>query len=81
MIDEFRRARRRKVSDTIMVIDAMTDSVVGRIGNISETGMLLIASFNTLDGHGLKLLQRAGITPAVISFELPHLIFGGFRKV
>jgi 3-deoxy-D-manno-octulosonate 8-phosphate phosphatase (KDO 8-P phosphatase) len=23
--------------------------------------------FNTLDGHGLKLLQRAGITPAVVS--------------
>src|SRR5574337_50410 len=23
--------------------------------------------FNTLDGHGLKLLQRAGITPVVIS--------------
>lgn len=23
--------------------------------------------FNTLDGHGLKLLQKAGITPAVIS--------------
>jgi 3-deoxy-D-manno-octulosonate 8-phosphate phosphatase (KDO 8-P phosphatase) len=23
--------------------------------------------FNTLDGHGIKLLQRAGITPAVIT--------------
>ena len=44
MIDEFRRARRRKVSDTILVTDTMTDSVVGRIGNVSETGMLLIAS-------------------------------------
>lgn len=44
MIDEFRRARRRKVSDTILATDAMTDSVIGRIGNVSETGMLLIAS-------------------------------------
>lgn len=26
-----------------------------------------IKRFNTLDGHGLKLLQRAGITPVVIS--------------
>lgn len=26
-----------------------------------------IKRFNTLDGHGLKLLQKAGITPAVIS--------------
>ena len=27
----------------------------------------IIKRFNTLDGHGLKLLQKAGITPAVIS--------------
>ena len=26
-----------------------------------------LTRFNTLDGHGLKLLQRAGITPAVIT--------------
>lgn len=32
----------------------------------SETGETL-KRFNTLDGHGLKLLQKAGITPAVIS--------------
>jgi 3-deoxy-D-manno-octulosonate 8-phosphate phosphatase (KDO 8-P phosphatase) len=32
----------------------------------SETGETL-KRFNTLDGHGLKLLQRAGITPAVIT--------------
>lgn len=44
MINEFRRARRRKIADTILVTDAMTDVVVGRIGNLSESGMLLIAS-------------------------------------
>ena len=27
----------------------------------------MIKRFHTLDGHGLKLLQRGGITPAVIS--------------
>lgn len=32
----------------------------------SESGES-IKRFNTLDGHGLKLLQRAGITPAVIT--------------
>ena len=32
----------------------------------SETGET-IKRFKTLDGHGLKLLQRAGITPAVIT--------------
>ncbi|MHB1198779.1 MAG: KdsC family phosphatase [Polaromonas sp.] len=33
---------------------------------LSEGGESL-KRFNTLDGHGLKLLQMAGITPAVIS--------------
>ena len=33
---------------------------------ISEHGETL-KRFNTLDGHGLKLLQRAGITPVVIT--------------
>ena len=46
MINEFRRARRRKAADTILVVDAMTERVVGRIGNLSETGMLLMA-YNT----------------------------------
>ena len=44
MIEEFRRAKRRKVSDTVLITDAMTDSVVGRIGNLSETGMLVMVS-------------------------------------
>ena len=33
---------------------------------LSEHGETL-KRFNTLDGHGLKLLQKAGITPAVIT--------------
>jgi 3-deoxy-D-manno-octulosonate 8-phosphate phosphatase (KDO 8-P phosphatase) len=33
---------------------------------ISEDGETL-KRFNTLDGHGLKMLQKAGITPAVIT--------------
>ncbi|MFI0546627.1 MAG: KdsC family phosphatase [Brachymonas sp.] len=32
----------------------------------SEQGEVLKA-FHSLDGHGLKMLQRAGITPAIIS--------------
>ena len=32
----------------------------------SETGETL-KRFHTLDGHGLKMLQKAGITPAVIT--------------
>lgn len=44
MIEEFRRARRRKVSETVLVTDAMTEGVIGRVGNVSETGMLMMAS-------------------------------------
>jgi hypothetical protein len=66
MINEFRRTRRRKVSDTILVVDTMTDSVAGRLGNLSETGMLMMAAapmvedalfqfrFTLTDGRGAE---------------------------
>lgn len=72
MIDEFRRARRRKMPEAILVIDVMTDNVVGRIGNISETGILLIASaplvedalyqfrFHLQDQHGRETAMEVG---------------------
>lgn len=41
---EFRRARRRRAIERIDVIDAMTDVPIGQLGNLSESGMLLIAS-------------------------------------
>jgi len=49
MINEFRRSRRRKVADTILVVDTMTDSAIGRLGNLSETGMLVMASAPMLE--------------------------------
>ncbi|RZA31050.1 MAG: PilZ domain-containing protein [Lysobacteraceae bacterium] len=44
MINESRRAQRRNVHEPVVVIDTMTEQVLGRIGNISETGMLLVTS-------------------------------------
>lgn len=41
---EFRRSRRREVADTIHVVDSMTEAVIGHVGNVSETGMLVMAS-------------------------------------
>ncbi len=35
-------------------------------GGLRSAGEI-IKRFNTLDGHGLKLLQKAGITPAVVT--------------
>lgn len=39
---EYRRAQRRKVEQTIEVLDTMTEQVVGHLSDLSETGMLLI---------------------------------------
>ncbi len=61
MNQEFRRAKRRKASDTIPVTDAMTGRVVGRIGNLSQTGLLLIASEPLIDDALYQL-----------HFALPH---------
>jgi c-di-GMP-binding flagellar brake protein YcgR len=41
---EYRRSPRRKITENVMVSDTMTDEVVGRVGNISEGGMLLVAN-------------------------------------
>lgn len=40
-MNEYRRARRRKVSN-INVVDTMTGQVIGKLSNLSETGMLLV---------------------------------------
>lgn len=60
MNHEFRRAKRRKAFDTILVTDTMTERVIGRIGNLSQTGMLLMANEPLVD-DGLYQL----------GFELP----------
>ncbi len=41
---EFRRARRRKAIERINVVDAMTEVTIGQLGNLSESGVLLITS-------------------------------------
>ncbi|WP_369943381.1 PilZ domain-containing protein [Xanthomonas medicagonis] len=44
MTAEARRSPRRQVPDMVPVLDVMEDAVVGRLGNLSEHGMLLLAS-------------------------------------
>jgi len=43
-MNEYRRARRRKPSHKIDIIDSMTAQIVGQLGDLSETGMLLFAN-------------------------------------
>lgn len=40
-MNEYRRAKRRKVGN-IDVVDTMTGRVIGKLSNLSETGMLVI---------------------------------------
>ena len=44
MNDESRRSRRRRVDERVEVVDAMTEATVGQLGNVSESGLLLLAS-------------------------------------
>jgi c-di-GMP-binding flagellar brake protein YcgR len=46
---EYRRAKRKRAQETIDVVDTMTEQVVGRIGNISETGMMMLATTHLAD--------------------------------
>lgn len=64
MSQEARRAPRRNVQEPVPVIDTMTEETLGRVGNVSETGMLLISDaalqedalyqlrFHIRDDHG-----------------------------
>lgn len=49
MSTEYRRAKRKRADETIEVFDTMTDQVVGRIGNISESGMMMLATVHLMD--------------------------------
>jgi hypothetical protein len=49
MTEEFRRAPRQPTPEDIDVVDTMTDRVIGRLGNLSETGMLLISGSSLVD--------------------------------
>jgi len=40
--NEHRRAKRRKLGYNVEVIDTMTEQSIGRIANLSETGMLTV---------------------------------------
>ena len=93
MMHEFRRARRRKAPDTILVTDTMTERVIGRIGNLSETGMLLIASEQLTDDalYQLRFLLPDGASGMGVDVgahllwmdraSAPAQVWAGFRFI
>ena len=88
---EHRRSPRRKVAETVLVSDVMTEEIVGRIGNLSETGMLLIASVPLLDDALYQLrFHLPGRNPALntgvhllwsVAANTPGQSWCGFRFV
>lgn len=44
MSEEIRRKRRRRPEQTIKVVDSMTQTVIGKVSDLSETGMMIVAS-------------------------------------
>ncbi len=41
-MNDYRRAKRRKINLNIEIFDTMTETSIGKLSNLSETGMLLI---------------------------------------
>lgn len=64
MSEEYRRAKRKQVAERIDVTDTMIEAPIGLIGNVSETGMMLLTNqpmtddalyqmcFTVVDGQG-----------------------------
>ncbi|MGH8030356.1 MAG: PilZ domain-containing protein [Arenimonas sp.] len=93
-MSEFRRAKRRKVGYNVEIVDLMTEEVIGRLSNLSETGMLIIARQRLLNDALYQLRMRlpdAGGVERTIdigSHELwsddaaaPGQIWTGFRFI
>lgn len=93
-MNDYRRARRRKANQTIDVIDAMTETVIGRLSNLSETGMLLILQHPLMNDalyqlrFRLPLAQGGDVALDVGAHELwsdeaaaPGQVWTGFRFI
>lgn len=77
MIHEARRAPRRQVADSVPVVDVMTEEVIGHLGNLSESGMLLLASSPLQEDALYQFrfhLDAPGGTPVTVGV---HLLWSG----
>lgn len=48
-MEDTRRAARRNVPDNVPVVDHLREQSIGRLTNVSETGMLLLTSADLVD--------------------------------
>jgi PilZ domain-containing protein len=79
MINESRRSQRRNVHESVIVFDTMTEQAIGRVGNISESGMLLVANASLCEDAlyqlRFEIIDRTG---RVVSIDVgAHLLWLG----
>lgn len=93
-MNEFRRHTRRAMPQTVDVTDTMTGTVVGRIGNLSAGGMMLIGSvhladdalyqfrFTLPDGQGGQRRMQVGVQQQWSDASAGSgLIWAGYRFI
>lgn len=93
-MNEYRRAKRRKLGYNVEVYDTMTEQSIGRISNLSESGMLLLLHAPTVNDAlyqlRIRLPDPAGVdhTLEIGAHELwadeataPGHIWTGFRFI
>lgn len=90
---EFRRNRRRQVAEIVQITDSMTDMVIGHVGNVSETGMLVMSNtpltVDALYQLRFSLPDGAGRVPFEVGVHLlwrdqasaPGQAWAGFRFI
>lgn len=73
MIEDTRRAPRRAVPEHVAVTDRIREQVIGRLGNVSESGMLILSDaalvddalyqlcFSVPDRHGQEVAIEVGV--------------------
>lgn len=84
-MDEYRRTQRRSVDAPVTVVDTIAGSPVGRLVNLSETGMLMVAQAEMVDDALYQLrFDLPGAHPATVEVGA-HLLWvseagsGGLR--
>lgn len=94
MTAEARRAPRRPVDEVVWVTDCMTEQVIGRVGNLSAGGLLLIAHqtmpidalyqarFTLQDGSPTGIPMEVGMQLLwSVPRPAPDQIWSGFRFI
>jgi c-di-GMP-binding flagellar brake protein YcgR len=79
MNNDLRRAPRRNVHEPVMVVDTMFEQIIGRLGNVSESGMLLVANAPLVEDALYQLrFEIADHTGRVVAIDVgAHLIWLG----